>query len=848
MNITEKIIIDPTGAQLVVMDSEDIENPLSRKSVVPIKTFVRNLMYSPQSKDFVIPKNCRYMEKIGRHTLFVVEDSPAIRSVLLDMNFEADIEGLRLTGKLEEYGYQNFLNDHKYPYRLSLSFPYIIYFIVLDENNQFYNMKLFFRLHPFNTLEDYLLRPCLTNINDSCGVCLGGVADSKGYIHSISKAIDSFWFNSFNRDYTHNYTMYSKVDEVCNYLTWAYFTKYDPMFIFSVKWIEYDSVGNILETVRNSLIRKDGGGNVDIDNFNLVKSSMLNHRSGTQIQKFTYSEGLFSTHGAISIGDTVEYKDERCCISSIIYKSGIQGPVVELMDKDKKEILVSADQSIIDTFAKYVNRCKELDILKFDDYEIKVGDIVSITREDYDRMLIRKVEKIRESLDGKIELKLGDTYYLHNDKTSKMIRPLNKLLKDGIELEKGKRYILKDSNRITYSDLTHCGHLAIYDSIEIAGTSSPTLKFRYSETSDRFSRYFDDNSFQVQNFDDYRLLDTYRLGNKIFTNTTDYNRLYDSKSNIVMISKNGKYPTEIFSGYSSYQINLTYDVTAAISSIVKRDRIELGSFDLDISFSKGDRVVVADWDNPHEMTVVREITGFEVDDKNILQVKTISLNKSEELSVPYIDFNSKHPVGGKINIGKIRKISSEFMGIKSGTRMVSKKSFQNFLKKDVVEVIGFLTDTGTIPLMLFSNLCTVWCNEEDLNNFQILSSNTKKKVTVDDPKKLIKSIKFQFGDLVELPGGNVGILVKHRNLKYQFGVVDCSKVSQHHPERKLENMNSCKHFGFITPRYHAKTQVSFPYFNVVPNMHGWQTVINHINSCSIPIEERILNYVPNSNK
>ena len=75
-------------------------------------------MYKDRTKQEteLLPLNCRYKETLPNENKFIIiEEPPRIRTTIFDIPFERELEYLRLSGKLEEYGYTNFIEDNTRP-------------------------------------------------------------------------------------------------------------------------------------------------------------------------------------------------------------------------------------------------------------------------------------------------------------------------------------------------------------------------------------------------------------------------------------------------------------------------------------------------------------------------------------------------------------------------------------------------------------------------------------------------------------------------------------------------------------------------------------------------------------
>ena len=68
------------------------------------------------------------------HTVVVIEEPPATRSVRIDLNLDIDVERLKQKGVWEEYGYADFFKvQKKRPYTFMLAMPYVIHILFFSE-------------------------------------------------------------------------------------------------------------------------------------------------------------------------------------------------------------------------------------------------------------------------------------------------------------------------------------------------------------------------------------------------------------------------------------------------------------------------------------------------------------------------------------------------------------------------------------------------------------------------------------------------------------------------------------------------------------------------------------------
>jgi hypothetical protein len=277
-----------------------------------------------------------------------------------------------------------------------------------------------------------------------------------------------------------------------------------------------------------------------------------------------------------------------------------------------------------------------------------------------------------------------------------------------------------------------------------------------------------------------------------------------------------------------------------LGDILKDNKLRIPSFDLDIEFDIGDRVVIADYSKSLKyITTIRTITGFKIAGDNLF-VDTVDENNIPE-STPYINFKiydksyiySKSP---KVNIGLIRKIIDNDL-FKRGTKVRPKvKGISSFKKKDVHEIVGLITDTGSKPIILCSNGHTIWCDEKSLENFELIDKKSKlynksKLTEILENEKIY--CKFQSGDLADIKdvydrtsyedsihlcgiGANNRIIFKILNSLNVYGSYN----------RSGRRIISQQYQTIPMPRYLPTTEL-IRGIGVIPNYHGWFTISNN---------------------
>ncbi len=794
-------------------------HPIKRQEIINSTKFWNRLSGSISLGNEILPVNTRmvYPSMDGSKVL-VIEEPPSVRTIRVDLEMEATIEKLKKLGKLETYGYTNFL-DNPPPYEFTLSFPYLVYIIQLNKKNYLSRASVFFRNSPITSTTDYLCRANLPNISSDEFLCLGSAEVSP---HNMSEAVtdvlERFWLNEFNNDYIYNIKAYENVPDVCDFLTWQYFTKIDPMFIYSVKWIPYKrSLGNMIDSIHNS------SSNLPFGNVLGLFDAYEPRGTNEEFQETKYTnqcdEIYLPNNYIASVGDEVSIDGKLYYINTFIgIDSKGEPDDVELEDEKGEITIKKLDKSLrkilTESFDDIVKESAEIKGVK-----VNVGDLIKLKYKDmdgYETSYFKKVIHIRTARDGNQEVKCGVTdFYLLNNIDFEIVSANNVML-NGVQLKLNEVYrLIKPNSRMTDLPCTK-----IINSRYI-GLSSSThgenimLEFESANLS----------KFLVQpDGSGYKLLDEDR---PILTSSfiRMYSYLYtNSKSDFQYIKNDGL----IIDGSWRWD-NLTFDKDLILKKILINNETELHipSFDIDITFKINDTIVIADWETPIEMLKVRRITSFEVDN-DYLYINSVfnGVDRKE----PYINLKSS-----RIRTGHIRKIDASCNGLRNGDKIrANEAGIPHFPKKDTNTIIGFLTDTGSsTPLMLCSNCCTLWAAPVVLNKFDVYkrgtAQNLKLKNTLIDTSKL----KYQPGDFLKYGGHGCYIVCSQhapqiRLSRIVMGYSHTSRYSRKDIDKEF------KRYGFITPRYSLKQLTTrgneLSYNAGFPNMHGGfiENSISHI--------------------
>jgi hypothetical protein len=697
----------------------------------------------------VIPPNCRYMEKVNRGHIIIIEEPPAFRTININMGFHSEVDRLKMDGKLEEYGYEKNFAEKEGPRQFTLAFPYVIFLLYLTNYNELSGGQTFLRVARLAGLADYLLKIPLLNIAANQYICFGGKAEGRtqSLNAAVEKIISSFWASEFNTDYTYNYNAYSKIAGVHSYMEWQALSQSNPMFIYNVDWINIPmNIGQAIESLKQkySITKQNDVQYQTLSNmFNQpLSTGKFKKPTPRSRKKFTlfydiasgmYLDSAFYVH----VGDPFYIKKGKslCHINSFI----------SFMDSgDIKYIRVERDDGKLITFKvtkmfkKYLFdetkklRFEEKGILK-NGVEIKENDIL-IIKNDIGTIAYKNVSFIRKSVDGLHEGRFGDRFYILENTEGEVFDTSNPKYED-IVLKKDKEYIyvpnligvpFQNGRVVKFNQITTARNQL---SIEMKNESQSYNLNLGSTISKRSRSLYEKDELKP-------LPPVFRVGRRILSLKDIYRKelLHDK----VFGSPIGV----IYEGNSSTVNTLTPKEIEKY--ILEKDKFHIQSFDMDIEFNLGDKVVVADWKNPINMLSIKIIQGFKFE-STTGDISFILADKEGNLiQEKYVEGS-----GGLIYVGRIRKITNKFGKLVAGAKIKAKESsIAQFPKKDVNIIIGFITDTGgPEPLVLCSNCCTLWYSDV-LTKFQKTTIKSKKWPSLKHVSIDVSKIKYQPGDII----------------------------------------------------------------------------------------------------
>lgn len=902
--INSQMVINKLYTELI-LPTENMEAespaPTLRKRVITTSRFISSLTSNLGiSKSSIYPKNCRYIEQdLQGSTIIVLEDEPQIRTVSVNSNFDAVLTQLKTTGKLKEYGLERFKEEYpEPPYYFNLSFPYIIYIIKLNDMLEHLAMMVFYRTSPLTSLSDYLYICNLPNISNNQKVCLGkaAVADSqnRNLANICNTLLDRFWSNSFNRDYIHNHQLYSEqnIQYVEDFLTWSYYSSKDPMFIYDVKWIpnEDENLSSVIYSLKRG--KDDSPNETETEtptNTNRIFRKMVSVFSVAEenvgeavvskrelVDDICESILLNSSDGnsvvSLTVGDELNFEGRAQYIFSFMGVSGNFPHLITFEDEEGKLSIVNIeeDEKIRDDFVSQMRaRDKIFENIEINGIPIKVGDVIKFrypftSNETDSKCYCSKVSRFRKGRDGKIETLLGKYYYLLENVEFENIGSTIQFSNNTFTI--GNIYKLA----VFPSDTVPAGHIvnAVFASfkwneegkLELTYTSEGGHNYTFTEGRDDHYVVMDNDDLPLENpvvrinfacrtsnnsMMNYKIIKDvgcFAKNFKVKKDKTYYNSDI-AKQNI--LRGDSLWEIEVMLDDSTQEVRHIFHLSGNITSIF------IPSFDINLEFSIGDDIVIADWANVENMIKIWKITKFNLIEE-ILYVFAIDDN-GNEIKFPFIFFET-----GKINVGYMRHASRIYNNIPIGTLIKANKSgISNFPKKDVVKISAFITDTGRdVPLILCSNLCTIWGTVDNLGMFDAFSINSpmwKKnilKVAAPDPS----SIKYQLEDLCVLhkldhcTKYGFPVVKSYSNRTYgpvlycyeDFGI-KYTHWSRWNKEELNRVNNNGSRYGILSPRISQALQQDMPRASGFHNFHNWYTKSN--NSTVIISDFSFGNYV-----
>ncbi len=814
--------------------SKDIATPKIRHHVTRTDGYLQKIT-SGITQQGILPPNCRYLEKLQNGHIVVIEEPPAYRTIKVNYGMDRELKTLEGEGKIEEYGINAayYKDGHNAPFSFTLAFPYTIFILMFDKHSSLMVGHVYLRNARLAGYSDYLLKMPMMNISGEQSICFGDKAHTRqqSLNAGIENAIMVFWSAEFNGDYTYNYTAYDSIPGVNTYIGWEAMSKIDPMFIYNVDWIRikptlYETISSIKTNYNNTAT-----GNIQYRELSRIftqsvdtgkKEKPTPKARKTQSLYYDIAQGIYLTRTFyIHVGDPIAWGKQTAFINSFIgFYDSDKIRYIQLELENKRLINVRLTPKvktfIHDAIKKL--RFEEQGTLK-NGIVIKEDDIVVI-KNHLGRDVYKRVYFIRKSRDGITEARLGNSFYILENTVGKVLDVDNPTYY-GVELNKKDRYIIFTSTNS--GGIMNSGQEVKFSGLTVnEGNNNLLLEFQ---------------TVGVGKVDRPIVIDAQSGEQKPLYNK-EHTKLMSPVFRCGRRLLAYKFDGHPKSGYAwgtpeGIAFNNNYSVsTPTITDVIKHLLINSGttlhieSFDLDITFNVGDKVVYADWDNPINMLIPRTIEGFKTDGDSHSLSFVLSDKEGRLTEVVYINGTGSGGTAAYIHVGKIRKITNKYGRVSAGTKIVAEKGYiPHFPKKDVNIIIGFITDTGgEDPLVLCSNCCTLWYSEM-MENFKRVTMKSKKWPELAHAPIDITKIKLQCGDLLlglsdfrSSTGWMVSRVQQYKNPR----IVSLGAYASHASDYKVDNyVKNHTVFDCIpNPRIGQSEQAKLESVKAWPNFHG----------------------------
>lgn len=839
-DLIEEIRINPQYTQYYMSEfpegnKESESKPVIVKRTLFTKEYMKKL--TGQTQRGILPPNCRYIEETNKGNLVIIEEPPAIRTVQIQKYFENEIYELKNEGVAEEFGYKGFNPTADRPNTFTLAFPYVIFILSFERETYLHDGLVFMRTQQMRGMSDYLLKSPLTNISNSQRVCFGEA--NKFTAHSLTQAIQNvimvFWSAVFNTDYTYNYDDYRKAGSVFgNYLRWEYLTKQNPLFIYDANWIKMgENLGQMLQKVKNedhltgqkSFNYRRAADMVMAPALNGEEAPITSRSKKTQPLYHDIANGMYVGEYFLNIGDPfTNSRGEILYIESFIGFSDGGRLKYIMVDKDGKKLIMKLTKKVKDYIAvsNKALRYSSETVLPMNNLKVKTGDILVFknrTGEYYGA-----IDFIRTGRDGRTEIKVGRDYYIAENIDAEIFE-MEKPMMYGFELKEDEKYILVRDKRGSSPLFT--ASLVTYDNYSISGPTD--IQFRFKNMAERLRgqnhslplKQSGSNPQQrlYKESDARTLKGLFRIGTRMYYLSNADERRTPSDEGLVW-----EIPDQGIAYESNY--SLRRPRPGMISDLIQNDTFKLPGFLLDLEFSVGDKVVAANWENPHDILRVKEIAGFSIVERRNTAAEDLYFilsDKDGNLSkIKYI-----YGYTGICYIGSVRKITNKWGRISAGTKIVAEKAgYAGFPKSAVNIIIGFIHDTGgDEPLVLCSNGQTLWFNDV-MADFKRTTIKSKKWAQMQHAPIDLSKIKPQAGDLINGTKdykSNEGYLMTYLPSRYRNVRAQIMEYFTGYPESYNMDARFNREYiykGIPNPRIRPAQIQEYGMLKGWPNFHG----------------------------
>jgi len=781
------------------VEGSDTE-PIIRKKVVKTHQYMKNILSKSTGGDRIIPKNCRFVQPQGNIVNFVLEEDPQIRPIRFHYNFSKELANIRNNGIMDFDKARKMVSSDITT--LKLMYPYTVFLMSMKETKNSWEIRsfrVFFRIHTIKRMNDYLFCANALNLSNRSDLCFGGSVDLQksssltDIVDAVNRVVKQYWIRPFTDEYLYQHTKYKNTNILKNFLTWAYYSEKDPMFIYSAKWILHER--NLSQELGAMALETDGS--LTQTKFNNLFVDSVTPES---VDSGNYSfDNMKLLTRILSVGDQLHYANADLYVYNLV--GNRNGPThIVFIDKENNEVepvkITAAlktewDNQIERQLVNYVDQIDLAGDI------IKKGDIVRIVSTNTYEI----VNNIRITRDSLVELECNNRFFLAKEGNIKVIKSVDA---NGLELIPNKEYI------VCNNQFQH-GYVGKMIKLETGSNNLLTIFFKDTVTNhdngiSMVELEEDDVAVFPADDDKIQPLRTFRYMDKLYTN---------EDNRYLFIKGRGLYDRR---GNESDTFRHQLNPTNAMNDILNENKNELtiAGIDRNIHFRVGEKIVVGDWDNPNElMFKIREIVGFEATTE-FLKIRAAD-SEGRILEIDYINWSS-----GIIKIGYVRKVASELNGIPVGSIITANQAgINNFPKKDRNKIAAFIIDADE-PLILFHSGMTMWFSDLE-GKFDILLPETPAYKRIRKFREFNPTeINWQSGDLCVHDGKHYLL----NNDNPYMGVVymeihsDFVKTGSLRSRARVSSTidESFKRFGIIDPRYLKKDSVVK--YELIPNFHN----------------------------
>lgn len=811
--------------------TEEESTPLIRKSIIPTPVYLKKIMSNLDSFNGILPPNCRFIEKLSSGNLVVIEEPPAYRTIKVDYSMLRELSLLKHDNKIKEWNIDEayYSNSSNKPFTFNLAFPYVVFIMSFDRSNGLQAGSVYLRNARLAGYSDYLLKMPMMNISDDQYICYG---NSAGHSHNtlnaaIENTIMVFWSAVFNEDYTYNYSAYKNVAGVNTYIGWQALSQIDPMFIYNIEWVKMnenlnqtlDNIKNHVSGVPKNAIQFNSLASIftqPVDSGKEEKVRRKGKSKRTSRLFYDIAQGIYlNDRFFFHVGDPIIWGKHKAYVDSFIgFFESDTIRLIRIQFENGKLVNVRFNSQVADYMLQTAKQ------LRFDEQgTMKNGEVIKeddiVIMKVQDRIIYRRVHFIRKARDGVTEARLGNSFYILENTEGTVLDAEEPKYRER-KLQKNTPYLLFN---IQESVPLSGGVEVTYDKLDVNKKGSLKMNFISHDSYKRKHDMVIDNSANriLLYEDEYeKLPPIFRVGRKLYG--IRYDGGLDSK--------------RAWATHDGIAYNTRYNLSKPTISEIEKyllssdgSSLSFESFDLNVEFKIGDKVVCADWTNPINMLIVKTITAFKID-KETFSLSFVLSDKDGQLTeVVYIkNVGSDNDLN--IHIGRIRKITNEFGPLTAGTKIISEKGYiPHFPKKDTNIIIGFITDTGgDEPLVLCSNCCTLWFNDV-MEHFKHIPIKSKKWPTLLHAPIDITKIKFQAGDIINGITDyktDIGWLVCHMYNSRTMKISPLRSYTSYLDISTLDNyIKNCIMLDCIpNPRINPTRQNEVNIERAWPNFHG----------------------------